>query len=208
MAFDSHGRIVGLCGGLEGFELMVIDPVTLQPIAELHDLAARPAPPARTRSPTSAAAPTSTSTSDDRAYPTTVDKQIWKVAVGADGSLAKEQPGRSPASSRGRLPDRDHARLEGPDLVLHPAGRGRHHRPRHRRGAHDPPARGRARSSTRCPPTRPAACTSSPPRALPARRAPQGRRGHPAGDLARGLRPRQPHEAGQALAGLGHHARP
>ena len=36
MAFDSHGRIVGLCGGLEGFQLMVIDPVTLQPISELQ----------------------------------------------------------------------------------------------------------------------------------------------------------------------------
>ena len=26
MAFDSRGRIVGLCGGLEGFTMMVIDP--------------------------------------------------------------------------------------------------------------------------------------------------------------------------------------
>src|SRR4029079_7346010 len=26
IAFDSHGRIVGLCGGLEGFTMMVIDP--------------------------------------------------------------------------------------------------------------------------------------------------------------------------------------
>jgi hypothetical protein len=36
IAFDSRGRIVGLCGGLEGFTLMVIDPKTLKPISELR----------------------------------------------------------------------------------------------------------------------------------------------------------------------------
>ena len=36
IAFDSKARIVGLCGGLEGFAMMVIDPVTLKPISELR----------------------------------------------------------------------------------------------------------------------------------------------------------------------------
>ncbi|WP_460786431.1 hypothetical protein [Nocardioides maradonensis] len=35
IAFDSRGRIVGLCGGLEGFALRLIDPVTLEQIATL-----------------------------------------------------------------------------------------------------------------------------------------------------------------------------
>jgi hypothetical protein len=33
MAFDSRDRIVGLCGGIEGFRLRIIDPVTLRPLA-------------------------------------------------------------------------------------------------------------------------------------------------------------------------------
>src|ERR1700710_910224 len=36
MAFDSRGRIVGLCGGLEGVELIGFGPVTLQPVDELQ----------------------------------------------------------------------------------------------------------------------------------------------------------------------------
>ncbi|CAB4689763.1 MAG: hypothetical protein F2667_01760 [Actinobacteria bacterium] len=36
MTFDSQGRIVGLCGGLEGFTMMLIDPVTLEPLSELQ----------------------------------------------------------------------------------------------------------------------------------------------------------------------------
>ncbi|HWU22751.1 MAG TPA: hypothetical protein VN088_14545 [Nocardioides sp.] len=35
IAFDSRGRIVGLCGGLQGFALRLIDPVTLRQIATL-----------------------------------------------------------------------------------------------------------------------------------------------------------------------------
>jgi len=90
MAFDSHGRIVGLCGGLEGFELMVIDPVTLQPVSQLQTSA---------RDLTSGKNPFTDICGGtyffldkhDNAYPTTVDKQIWKVAVRPDGSLAKEK---------------------------------------------------------------------------------------------------------------------
>ncbi len=88
IAFDSHGRVVGLCGGLEGFALMVIDPVTLQPISELQT---------SQRDMTNGKNPFTDICGgtyffldkDDHAYPTTVDQQIWKVAVRADGSLSK-----------------------------------------------------------------------------------------------------------------------
>ncbi len=36
VAFDRRDRIVGLCGGLEGFKLMLIDPVTLESLAEME----------------------------------------------------------------------------------------------------------------------------------------------------------------------------
>ena len=89
MAFDSRGRIVGLCGGLEGFELMVIDPVTLQPVSELQT---------SQRDLTSGKNPFTDICGGtyffldrtDHAYPTTAGREIWKVAVHADGSLAKE----------------------------------------------------------------------------------------------------------------------
>ena len=35
ITFDSEGRIVALCGGLEGFTMMLIHPETLEPISEL-----------------------------------------------------------------------------------------------------------------------------------------------------------------------------
>ncbi|HET7734903.1 MAG TPA: hypothetical protein VFK52_02925 [Nocardioidaceae bacterium] len=35
ITFDSKGRIEALCGGLDGFMMMLIDPVTLKPITEL-----------------------------------------------------------------------------------------------------------------------------------------------------------------------------
>jgi hypothetical protein len=89
MAFDSRGRIVGLCGGLEGFELMVIDPVTLQPVSELQT---------SQRDLTSGKNPLTDICGGtyffldrtDHAYPTTAGREIWKVAVHADGSMAKE----------------------------------------------------------------------------------------------------------------------
>ena len=36
IAFDSRDRLVGLCGGLEGFTMMVINPVTLNVVDELR----------------------------------------------------------------------------------------------------------------------------------------------------------------------------
>src|ERR1700754_3987757 len=35
MTFDSQGRLEALCGGFEGFTMMLIDPETLEPISEL-----------------------------------------------------------------------------------------------------------------------------------------------------------------------------
>jgi len=89
MAFDSRGRIVGLCGGLEGFGLMVIDPVTLESISELQT---------SQRDPASGKNPLTDICGgtyffldrSDHAYPTTAGREIWKVAVRADGSMAKE----------------------------------------------------------------------------------------------------------------------
>ena len=42
IAFDSRKRIVGLCGGAQGFTMRLIDPTTLEQIASLDMPAARP----------------------------------------------------------------------------------------------------------------------------------------------------------------------
>ena len=89
MAFDSRGRIVGLCGGLEGFRMVVIDPVTLQPISELVT---------GNRDLTTGANPLTDICGgtyffldgQDRAYPTTVDRAVWQIQVRPDGSMVKE----------------------------------------------------------------------------------------------------------------------
>ncbi|HET9422417.1 MAG TPA: hypothetical protein VFO49_14855 [Nocardioides sp.] len=90
MAFDSRGRIVGLCGGLEGFRMMVIDPQTLRPISQLKT---------STRDLTSGANPFTDICGgtyffldgQDRAYPTTVDKAVWQVQVRINGTMAKQK---------------------------------------------------------------------------------------------------------------------
>ena len=89
MAFDSHARIVGLCGGLEGFTMMAIDPVTLKPISELRT---------SQRDLTSSTNPFTDICggtyffldADDVAYPTTGDKTVLRIKVQADGRLMKE----------------------------------------------------------------------------------------------------------------------
>ncbi|KQV74546.1 hypothetical protein ASC61_05755 [Aeromicrobium sp. Root344] len=89
IAFDSHGRIVGLCGGLEGFGMMVIDPVTLKPISELRTSA---------RNLLASANPFTDICGgtyffldgNDVAYPTTAKKTVLKIAVRADGTLVKQ----------------------------------------------------------------------------------------------------------------------
>ncbi|MCW2781611.1 MAG: hypothetical protein JWR35_2060 [Marmoricola sp.] len=82
VAFDSRGRIVGLCGGLEGFTLRLIDPNTLDQIASLQT---------STRSLTTLSNPFSDICggtyfyldSHDQAFVVTTNKQIWKVQIGA-----------------------------------------------------------------------------------------------------------------------------
>jgi hypothetical protein len=89
MAFDSRGRIVGLCGGLEGFSMMVIDPITLRPISEMRTSA---------RNLLTSANPFTDICGgtyffldgDDVAYPTTGDGTIQKIKVQADGKLVKQ----------------------------------------------------------------------------------------------------------------------
>ncbi|HEY0902867.1 MAG TPA: hypothetical protein VGE14_03170 [Marmoricola sp.] len=82
IAFDSRGRIVGLCGGLEGFTMRLLDQTTLAQIAQLT-------------TSTRSLLPLSNPFSDicggtyfyldghDAAYVLTTTKQIWKVQVGA-----------------------------------------------------------------------------------------------------------------------------
>ena len=84
IAFDSHGRIVGLCGGLEGFTLRLINPTTLAQVASLKT---------STRDLLSLSNPFSDICGgtyfyldkDDVAYVLTTEKQIWKIQVGESG---------------------------------------------------------------------------------------------------------------------------
>lgn len=84
IAFDSRGRIVGLCGGLEGFAMRLIDPTTLDQIAQLTT---------STRDPLKLSNPFSDICGGtyfyldkhDVAYVLTPRKQIWKVQVTATG---------------------------------------------------------------------------------------------------------------------------
>lgn len=88
VAFDSQGRIEALCGGLEGFVMMLIDPETLRPIDEL----AMPG-----RDLTSLSNPFTDIcggtyfflTGDDRAFATTTTSEIWEVRQTAAPGLAK-----------------------------------------------------------------------------------------------------------------------
>jgi hypothetical protein len=89
IAFDSQGRIVGLCGGLEGFTMMVIDPITLKPISELRTSA---------RNLLTSANPFTDICGgtyffldgDDVAFPTTSRKTVLKIKVQPDGTLHKQ----------------------------------------------------------------------------------------------------------------------
>lgn len=88
MAFDSHDRIVGLCGGLEGFTMMVIDPVTLRAISQLQ-LSARDFSKAANPFTDLCGGTYFFLDDQDRAYATTTESAIAEVQVGADGRLAK-----------------------------------------------------------------------------------------------------------------------
>ncbi len=88
IAFDSRERLVGLCGGLEGFTMMVINPVTLDVVDELRVSA---------RDLTSGANPLTDICGgtyffldpDDHAFATTTDSGIAEISVAADGTLTR-----------------------------------------------------------------------------------------------------------------------
>ncbi|MDZ5619796.1 hypothetical protein SFC88_03105 [Nocardioides sp. HM23] len=88
IAFDSRDRLVGLCGGLEGFTMMVIDPVTLNVVDELRISA---------RDLASGANPLTDICGGtyffldphDHAFATTTDSGIAEVEVAADGTLTR-----------------------------------------------------------------------------------------------------------------------
>lgn len=88
IAFDSRDRLVGLCGGLEGFTMMVIDPVSLDAVDELR---------ISTRDLTSGANPLTDICGGtyffldphDHAFATTTDAGIAEVEVGVDGTLTR-----------------------------------------------------------------------------------------------------------------------
>jgi hypothetical protein len=90
VAFDSRDRLVGLCGGLEGFRMMVINPTTLRPISQLKT---------STRNLATGANPFTDICGgtyffldgQDRAFPTTVKKEVWQVQVRANGTMAKQK---------------------------------------------------------------------------------------------------------------------
>ncbi|MGH3412647.1 MAG: hypothetical protein ACRDPH_06175 [Marmoricola sp.] len=84
IAFDSRGRIVGLCGGLGGFTMRLLDPDTLRQVAALRT---------STRDPTSLSNPFTDLCGGtyfylddhDRAYVLTTRKQVWVVQVTTHG---------------------------------------------------------------------------------------------------------------------------
>jgi hypothetical protein len=89
VAFESHGRMVGLCGGLEGFSMMVINPITLKPISEMRTSA---------RNLLTSANPFTDICGgtyffldgDDIAYPTTSKRSVLKIKVQPNGKLLKQ----------------------------------------------------------------------------------------------------------------------
>ena len=90
IAFDSRGRIVGLCGGLEGFSMMVINPITLRPISEMRTSA---------RNLLTGANPLTDICGgtyffldgDDVAYPTTGRRTVLKIKVRPNGTLVRQR---------------------------------------------------------------------------------------------------------------------
>jgi len=90
MAFDSRGRIVGLCGGLEGFKLRLIDPVTLKTIGSDLTTSTRQLLPLQNPFSDICGGTYFSLGQDDEghtdiAYVLTTTKQVWKVQVTATG---------------------------------------------------------------------------------------------------------------------------
>jgi hypothetical protein len=88
MTFDSRGRIEALCGGLEGFTMMLIDPETLEPISELT-MPGRDATSGRNPLTDICGGTYFFLDGDDRAFATTTTSEIWEVRQTPDDGLEK-----------------------------------------------------------------------------------------------------------------------
>ncbi|RNL60513.1 hypothetical protein EFK50_19525 [Nocardioides marmoriginsengisoli] len=85
IAFDSRDRIVGLCGGLEGFKLRLIDPTTLRTIGTDLKTSARSLFPLQNPFSDICGGTYFSLSADDVAYVLTTKKQVWKVKVNENG---------------------------------------------------------------------------------------------------------------------------
>ena len=109
MSFDRHGRIVALCGGLEGSRLMLLDPDTLDV------LAAHPLPP---RKPSTETSPLEDLCGgayfylddQDRAIVETTNAQVWVLAE-------SESPAGTPSFTLERTYDVSSAVPDGDCLI-------------------------------------------------------------------------------------------
>jgi len=85
MAFDSRGRIVGLCGGLEGFKLRLINATTLQTIGSDFTTSTRNLLTLQNPFSDICGGTYFSLSHQDVAYVLTTTKQVWKVKVTATG---------------------------------------------------------------------------------------------------------------------------
>ncbi|MCZ4498689.1 MAG: hypothetical protein JWQ74_1242 [Marmoricola sp.] len=85
MAFDSRGRIVGLCGGLEGFQLRLINATTLKTIGKDFKTSTRNLLTLQNPFSDICGGTYFSLSSKDVAYVLTTTKQVWKVKVTATG---------------------------------------------------------------------------------------------------------------------------
>ena len=85
VAFDSHGRMVGLCGDLLGFRMRIIDPTTLRTVGEGLVTSKRNLASGANPFTDMCGGTYFSLDSHDVAYVLTVSKQVWKVRVDAAG---------------------------------------------------------------------------------------------------------------------------
>lgn len=85
MGFDSQGRIVGLCGGLEGFQLRIIDPVTLRTIGTQYKTSTRNLLKLQNPFSDICGGTYFSLSADDVAYVVTATKELLKLRVDAAG---------------------------------------------------------------------------------------------------------------------------
>lgn len=85
MAFDSRGRIVGLCGGLEGFALRLIDPTTLRTLGKDFKTSTRNLLTLQNPFSDICGGTYFSLSADDIVYVLTVKKEVLKVKVNDNG---------------------------------------------------------------------------------------------------------------------------